>query len=122
ALLGLTLTIGILSVRDASAQSPAIESFVTGLYVSLLGRQPDPSALPPWAPVVAGNCSAPGLVAVTRAFVGSQEFADRPLTLADLVAALVGVLLGRAPTADEIAGGVVFFRAQRVDVALTGFV
>jgi parallel beta-helix repeat protein len=120
ALLGLTL--GIVSAREASAQSPAIEPFVTGLYVSLLGHQPDPQGLSTWTTVVAGNCNAPGLVAVTRAFLESEEFADRPLTLAELVMALAGALLGRAPTADEVAGGIVFFRARRVDVALTGFV
>ena len=122
ALLGLTLTLAVLSPREALAQSPAIEPFVTGLYVSLLGHQPDPQGLTTWTTVVAGNCNASGLVAVTRAFLGSEEFADRPLTLAELVVALVGALLGRAPTADEVAGGVVFFRAHRVDVALTGFV
>jgi parallel beta-helix repeat protein len=122
ALLGLTLTIGVLSAREASAQSPAIEPFVTGLYVSLLGHQPDPQGLTTWTTVVAGNCNAPGLVAVTRAFLGSDGFANRSLTLAELIVALVSALLGRAPTADEVAGGVVFFRAHRVDVALTGFV
>ena len=122
ALLGLAFTLGVLSVREAPAQSPAIEPFVTGLYVSLLGRQPDPQALSIWTPVVAGNCNGPGLVAVTRAFVGSGEFADRPLTLAELIVALAGALLGRAPTAAEVAGGVELLRAQRVDVALTGFV
>ena len=123
ALLGLTLTLAVLPAREASAQSPAaIEPFVTGLYVSLLGHQPDAQGLSTWTTVVAGNCNAPGLVAVTRAFLGSEEFADRPLTLAELVAALAGALLGRAPTDAEVAGGVVFFRAQRVDVALTGFV
>jgi parallel beta-helix repeat protein len=122
ALLGLTLTLGVLFPREALAQSPAIDAFVTGLYVSLLGHQPDPQGLSTWTNVVAGNCNAPGLVGVTRAFLASEEFADRPLTLAELVVGLVGALLGRAPTADEIAGAVVFFRAHRVDVALTGFV
>ena len=122
AFLGFAFTLGFLSAPEAFAQSPAIESFVTGLYVSLLGHQPDPQGLATWTNVVASNCNAPGLVAVTRGFLGSAEFTDRPLTLADLVAALVGALFGRAPTADEIAGGVVFFRAQRVDVALTGFI
>jgi parallel beta-helix repeat protein len=121
ALLGLTLTLAALSPREALAQSPAIDSFVTGLYVSLLGHQPDPQGLATWTNGVASNCNAPGLVAVTRAFLGSEEFAGRPLTLAELVVALVGALLGRAPTADEVAGGVVFFRAHRVDVALTAF-
>jgi len=78
ALLGLSLTLAVLSAREASAQSPAaIEPFVTGLYVSLLGHQPDPQGLSTWTTVVAGNCTAPGLVAVTRAFLGSEEFADR---------------------------------------------
>src|SRR6185369_8074848 len=105
AFLGFALTLGFLSAPEAFAQSPAIESFVTGLYVSLLGHQPDPQGLATWTNVVASNCNAPGLVAVTRGFLGSAEFTDRPLTLADLVAALVGALFGRAPTADEIAGG-----------------
>jgi len=122
ALLGLTLTLGVLSAPEASAQSPGIEPFVTGLYVHLLGRQPDAQDLATWTTAIAGNCNAPGLVAVTRAFLGSGEFADRPLTLAELVVALVGALLGRAPTPDEVAGGVVFFRAERVEMALTGFV
>jgi parallel beta-helix repeat protein len=120
--LGLALTFGVLSAREARAQSPAIEPFVTGLYVSLLGRQPAPQDLSNWTTVVAGNWNAPGLVAVTRAFLGSGEFADRSLTLAELIVALAGALLGRAPTAAEVAGGVVFLRAHRVDVALTGFV
>jgi hypothetical protein len=110
ALLGLTLTLAVLPAREASAQTPAaIEAFVTGLYVSLLGHQPDAQGLSTWTAVVAGNCNAPGLFAVTRAFLGSEEFADRPLTLAELVAALAGALLGRVPTDAEVAGGVAFF-------------
>src|SRR5688500_985546 len=122
ALLGLTLMVGVLCPREALAQSPPIETFVTGLYVYLLGDHPDPQGLSTWTNVVASNCNPPGLGAVTRAFLGSAEFADRSLTLAGLVVALVGALFGRAATAEEVAAGVVFLRAHRVDVALTGFV
>jgi|KBSSwiStaDraftv2_1062776.scaffolds.fasta_scaffold20231_3 parallel beta-helix repeat protein len=122
ALLGLTLTLAVLFPREAVAQSPPIETFVTGLYVYLLGHQPDAQALSTWTTVVASNCNPPGLGAVTRAFLGSAEFADRSLTLAGLVVALVGALFGREATAGEVAAGVVFLRAQRVDVALTGFI
>src|SRR5262245_14229563 len=94
ALLVLVLTLGVVSVRETRAQSPLIEGFVTSLYVSLLGRQPDPQGLASWTSLVAANCSAPGLVAVTRAFLASEEFNGRSLTLAQLVEALVGALFG----------------------------
>jgi hypothetical protein len=115
-LLGAVLALGVLPVRDAAAQSPAIEAFVATLYVSVLGRQPDPEGLAAWTAAVARDCTAPGLIATVRAFFLSGEFAERPLTLAELATALTRALLGRGPTAAERDALVAFLRSHRVRV------
>jgi hypothetical protein len=98
---------------DVATLGTRLTRFVTDLYVGLLGRVPDGAEVQVWTDALRAHCHPGGLASAPRGFLGSTEFSVRALTLPQLVAALYGAFLERAPTGAEVEGWLVELRALR---------
>jgi sugar lactone lactonase YvrE len=83
-----------------------LEDFVTGLYVNVLGRDPDPGGRSSWVSLSLSpltGCNAEGFATVAEGFF--DDMYSPPLSLTQLVTALYRTFLLRAPDPDGLHGG-----------------
>lgn len=74
-----------------------VANFVTGLYHSVLGRNPDQEGYKHWTDLL--NSGQRSYADVAKSFLNSVEFKNKKLSNADFITILYNALLGRQPEA-----------------------
>lgn len=91
---------GSLNLTDPMDTHPLVNTFVKDLYVSILGRNPDPSGWSTWVNLlVSGQSSASNIV---EGLIYSPEFQGRNLTDREYVQILYNGILGRSAGESEL--------------------
>jgi exo-beta-1,3-glucanase (GH17 family) len=123
-ILGALFLVALGCFEDASPapRFPRLESFVTGLYEQVLGRQAGPDEVAAWVAFLLANPGASGASVSVQAFFNSTESLQRPVTQNQYVQRLYRGILGREPNGNEIASWRQNAIAPIFDKLIPGFV
>ena len=103
---------------DVANLGTRLTRFVIGVYLEVLGREPDAKGLRAWTDFLEGSCRASGFATVTAGFLDSVEFrTDRALTLEQLAGTFYRAFLGREPTPSELGAWLARLRTARQEGA-----
>jgi uncharacterized protein DUF4214 len=106
---------GLGTCVDVAFLGTRLTRFVTGMYLQVLGREPDPAGLRAWTEFIEADCTTGrGFLSLASAFIDSPEFrGSRALTLPDLAGVFYRAFLGRGPTTTELGAWLAELRTAR---------